>query len=476
MSRVIAKTAFFCQGCGYDSPKWMGFCPSCGERAPLVERPHDPRTVHRGWVSEAPQQPQELSGVAPDGRARIPLASGEFNRVLGGGLVPGSLVLMAGEPGVGKSTLLLQTAGGVASTGGKVFYVTGEESDHQIKLRAERLGFSGHGVYILGETDVDQVVEQLEGFQPALAMVDSIQTLSAAGIPSGPGSVAQVRECALRLMRWAKARSVPVIIAGHVTKDGTLAGPRVLEHIVDVVLYLEGESLSAYRILRGSKNRFGSTNDVGIFEMSGNGLVEVPDPSKVLLSQRSENAVGSAIVPVLEGSRPLLKEVQALTSPSALAVPRRVTNGVDYSRLLMLAAVLSRRAGMNLSNQDIIVNVAGGLSIREPAADLAVALAIGSSLRNVPLRPRLVAVGEVGLSGELRSVPHLQRRVNEASRLGFTKCLLPASMKEGEVGPLEGIDPIFAATLSQALQISMPRPGASVAAADPISDLIEEHI
>ena len=379
--------------------------------------------------------------------------------------MPGSLVLLAGEPGVGKSTLLLQTAQHIASAEHRVLYVTGEESVHQTKLRSERLGFSGQGIYLLAETDVDEIVQQLERFQPTLAIVDSIQTLYTREIPSGPGGVAQVRDCALRLMRWAKARSVPVIMAGHVTKDGSLAGPRVLEHMVDVVLYLEGENLSAHRILTGTKNRFGSTNDVGIFQMGGNGLEEVTDPSLVLLSQHREGAVGSAIVPVLEGSRPLLVEVQALTSPSSLAVPRRVANGVDYNRLLLLTAVLSRRVGLNLSNQDIIVNVVGGLKIREPAADMVVALAIASSLRNAPVNPGMVVLGEVGLSGELRSVPQLQRRLNEAARLGFQQCLLPASCRDDSIH-VEGIEPLFAATLAHALRRCLPKPKESQAVYD----------
>jgi len=453
------KTVYFCQGCGYESPKWMGFCPSCGEHTPLVEAPHSPshgrtaaRPYQQGWLASGPPQPQELSQVSSDDQGRIPMAFEELNRVLGGGVVPGSLVLMAGEPGVGKSTLLLQTAQFVASRGDRVLYVTGEESVQQVKLRSERLGFSGQGIYLLAETDVDEVVEQLERSQPALAMVDSIQTLYTQDVPSGPGSVAQVRECALRLMRWAKARAVPVFIAGHMTKDGTLAGPRVLEHMVDVVLYLEGENLSSYRILRGAKNRFGSTNEVGIFQMGGKGLEEVTDPSRVLLSQHREEAVGSAIVPVLEGSRPLLVEVQALTSPSILAAPRRVANGIDYNRLLMLAAVLSRRVGLNLSNQDVIVNVVGGLKIREPATDVAVALAMASSLRNAPLSPGMVVLGEVGLSGELRTVPQMERRLNEASRLGFRRCLLPTSQVVAEE-----IEPVYAQTLSEALRQCLPR-------------------
>ena len=473
MATDRTKTSFFCQGCGYESPKWMGFCPSCGERVPMVESRVSPRTAHQSWHSPTLATPQELSQVSHDERERIPLGFAELNRVLGGGVVPGSMVLVAGEPGIGKSTLLLQTSEFVASQGNRVLYVTGEESVHQIKLRSHRLGFSGEGIYLLTETDVDGVIQQLEHFQPALAVVDSIQTLYTQDIPSGQGSIAQVRECALRLMRWAKARAVPVLISGHMTKDGSLAGPRVLEHMVDVVLYLEGENLSAYRILRGTKNRFGSTNEVGIFQMGGNGLEEVQDPSRVLLSQHQEEAVGSAIVPILEGSRPLLVEVQALTSPSILAVPRRIANGVDYNRLLMLAAVLSRRVGLNLSNQDLIVNVVGGLKIREPGTDVGVALAIVSSLRNTPLCPGMVALGEVGLSGELRSVPQLQRRMNEASRLGFNRCIIPASA-EKEHGGTEGIEPVPSPTLAHAMHQCLPRRRVNQAA-DPPAEFVHEQ-
>ena len=474
MPRERRKTLFFCQGCGYESPKWMGFCSSCGEHNPLVEKPSTPGTPHRGWTSSTLVQPQELSEVSHDEKGRITLAFEEMNRVMGGGVVPGSLVLMAGEPGVGKSTLLLQVVGSLASEGNKVLYITGEESAQQIKLRSERLGLSGHGIYLLPETDVDQVVEQMDKFRPAIAVVDSIQTMYARDISSGPGSVTQVRESALRLMRWAKDKAVPVVIAGHVTKEGGLAGPRVLEHMVDVVLHMEGESLSAYRVLRGSKNRFGSINEVGIFQMGSKGLEEVPDPSKVLLSQHREGAIGSVITPVLEGTRPLLVEVQSLTSPTILPVPRRVANGADHNRLLMLSAVLSRRVGLNLSNQDIIVNVVGGLRVREPATDLAVALAISSSLRNTPVSPGMVALGEVGLSGELRTVPQLQRRLNEAARLGFRRCVLPASARDDMV-EVEGIEPVFAATLAEALRHSLPakKPATSTWPEAPVGPSLE---
>ena len=474
MARDRSRSVFSCQGCGYESPKWMGFCPTCGDHSPLVEADRTSRASHQGWLAPSAGIPQELSQVSTDERGRIPLGFGELDRVLGGGVVPGSLVLIAGDPGVGKSTLLLQTAQFVASAKNKVVYVSGEESLQQVKLRADRLGFTGQGIFLLAETDVDGVVQQLDHSQPALAVVDSIQTLYTQDISSAQGSVAQVRECALRLTRWAKARGVPVLISGHVTKDGSVAGPRVLEHMVDVVLYLEGDTLSSYRILRGEKNRFGSTNEVGIFQMGGKGLEEVPDPSRALLSQHRDGSVGSAIVAILEGTRPLLIEVQALTSPSVLPVPRRVANGLDYNRLLMLAAVLSRRVGLNLSNQDIIVNVVGGLKVREPATDAAVSLAIASSLRNVPVSPGTVALGEVGLSGELRSVPQLQRRLSEASRLGFRRCLLPEAAGE-DAHSVEGMEQIVSPTLADALSRCLPRPRANKPGA-PVDTLGEQAL
>ena len=365
--------------------------------------------------------------------------------------MPGSVVLLAGEPGVGKSTLLLQIAQSVAAQNQKVLYVSGEESPQQLKIRSQRLGFPGEGVYLFSETDVDLVVNQLEESSPALGIVDSIQTLYSQDTASGPGSVAQVREAGLKLMRWSKQRHVPLLLAGHLTKDGSVAGPRVLEHMVDVVAYMESQEFSDYRIIRSSKNRFGPTSEIGVFEMTGQGLADVADPSQALLSQRYDQAVGTALVPVLEGSRPLLMEIQALTSPSQLPVPRRVANGVDHNRLLMLAAVASRRAGLELANQDIIVSVAGGFRVSEPAADLAIVLAIASSMRNRALDTGLAAMGEVGLSGEVRSVPQAQRRLAEVSRLGLSSCLLSENVADGLSVP-PGMSLVPARTLRQAFR------------------------
>ena len=435
----------------------MGFCPSpaCCSPLPLEEMEVAPQGAPRhGWLPSGSEAPQELSTLASDDHARLKLPSEELNRVLGGGIVAGSVALLAGEPGVGKSTLLLQLARYLSEGGRPVAYLSGEESPHQIKLRSERLGFSGEGVFLVTETDVDLALVRLEESRPSFAIVDSIQTVYTQDAPSGPGSVAQVRECGLKLMRWAKDRNVPVFLAGHMTKDGSLAGPRVLEHMVDLVMYLEGQEIISYRVLRSGKNRFGSTTEIGVFEMTGQGLVEVPDPSRALLAQRYERGVGAALAPTLEGSRPLVLEIQALTSPAFAPVPRRVANGVDYNRLLMLAAVASRRSGLELAGQDIIVNVAGGFRVNEPAADLAIILALASSLYNRPLDPHSVAIGEVGLSGELRTVPQMERRVSEAARLGLTLCILPETARDN-LGKIDNVEPVFVRTVRQALRASL---------------------
>lgn len=454
------QTAFMCASCGNESPKWMGFCPSpvCNSPLPLVEAPTASVAAAKPgrptWLDAKSSEVVELSQLSPDTQPRDPLPSQELNRVLGGGVVPGSVVLLAGEPGVGKSTLLLQLAQYFAARGQVVLYVSGEESPEQIKLRSQRLGIGGQGVLLLPETRLEQIFQKFDEVHPALVIVDSIQTLYSDTEPSGPGSVGQVREAGLQLLRWAKVSGTPVFVSGHMTKDGSLAGPRVLEHMVDVVMYLESQELGAYRILRAGKNRFGATTEVGVFEMTGQGLVDVADPSHALMSQRSEGSVGAALVPVLEGSRALVLEVQALTSMSQLPAPRRVANGVDYNRLLMLAAVASRRAGLELGGQDIIVNVAGGFRVSEPAADLGLVLAMASCLRDSALDPNLVAFGELGLSAELRAVPQASRRVAEAARLGLTRCLLPESCLDGLEVPL-GMKVTGVKTLREAINAAL---------------------
>lgn len=446
-----SKTIFVCQNCGNESPKWLGRCPDCNEWNSYAESRTSP-TPKAAPLSTATQA-RELSGLSTNSMPRLALPLAEFNRVLGGGIVPGSMVLIGGDPGIGKSTLLLEVAGMIAGSVDRVLYVSGEESAHQIKLRADRLGLRGEGLFLLPETDLQTILERGQEIAPRLVIIDSIQTVHSDDIPSTAGSLTQVRECTQRLMRWAKSSNIPIFIVGHVTKDGSIAGPNTLEHIVDVVLYLEGERYSSYRLLRGAKNRFGSTDEVGVFEMRDRGLVEVANPSEVFLSQRSEGAVGSVIVPTIEGTRPLLVEIQALTSPTAFGLPRRNANGVDYNRLLMITAVLTKRARLPLGTQDIITNVAGGIKVNEPAADLAIALAIASSFKNARVEPGTVAIGEIGLSGELRSVSQLEKRLTEAAKLGFTSCLIPP-LPSGQKLPTY-IKTISVSSLSQALRLGL---------------------
>ena len=443
-----SRTVFICQECGQESLKWLGRCPDCQTWNSFVER------VERQGAGVAPvAAPVEMCELADEELARLVIDLPEFNRVLGGGIVPGSLILVGGDPGIGKSTLMLQAAVLAARDRRRVLYISGEESAQQLKMHARRLGAAGEGVFLLGETNLDGALQEADALQLSLMVVDSIQTVYTTAAPSPPGSIGQLRECTMRLMRWAKSSGVPTCIVGHVTKEGDIAGPRLLEHIVDVVLYLEGERFSSYRLLRGVKNRFGSTNEVGVFEMTGEGLIGVDNPSEVFLAERAEEAVGSVVVPTLEGSRPLLVEVQALTSPTMLATPRRTANGLDFNRLVLVCAVLTKRAGLALGSQDIIANVVGGLRVHEPAADLGLALAIASSYRDAALPRDLVAIGEVGLSGELRSVSQMERRLAEAERLGFARCLLPqAALRRG--APTSGMQLLPAASLREAIRLA----------------------
>lgn len=463
MPKSRDKSVFFCSACGNESPRWEGRCPACGQWNTLAEAKQDRRNgPSNAWLGASLGPPQELAHVSTESLPRIAVSLSEVNRVLGGGIVPGSLTLIAGDPGIGKSTLLLRIAADIAEARGKVLYVSGEESAAQVKMRADRLGISGQGLYLLPTTDLDEVLGHLEENRPALAMVDSIQTLYDQAVPSEAGSVVQIRGCARRLMEWSKSRNIPIIMTGHVTKGGEVAGPRVLEHMVDVVLYMEGDPISSWRLLRAIKNRFGSTNELGVFEMTSGGLADVEDPSGALLAERKAGAVGSVIVSTLEGSRPLLVEVQALTNPTMAQAPRRVATGADFNRLLLVCAVLSRRVRLPLSNQDVVVNVAGGLRATEPAADLGLALAIASSFRNAPIPPDVVAVGEISLSGEVRKVPQISRRVREAARLGLRRCLVPANSELGEGRPA-GVELIHVSTLAEALNACLPRtkPGQS---------------
>ncbi|MBI2836527.1 MAG: DNA repair protein RadA [Chloroflexi bacterium] len=451
-----SRTVFVCQACGKESLKWLGRCPDCQQWNSLVEKTivisasFQPHPDVSGLT-----QPRELSEVSTEAGNRALLGINEFDRVLGGGLVSGSVILIGGDPGIGKSTLLLQISALATRTSSTVVYVSGEETERQIKLRAERLGITGENLFLLPEANLESILGQLEELSPGLVVIDSIQAVFLPRMDSSSGSITQVRECAATLMCWAKTRNVPVFLVGHVTKDGAIAGPRVLEHIVDVVLYLEGEPFSPYRLLRSVKNRFGSTNEIGVFEMKTEGLIEVANPSQAFMSQRAEETVGSVVVPTFEGTRPLLVEIQALTNPTSFGQPRRTANGVDFNRLLLISAVLSRRAGLKLGNQDVLVNVTGGLRIEEPAADLGIALAIASSFRDAPIDRQTAVVGEVGLGGELRAVPQLDRRVNETARLGFKRCLVPRANTRIDAPPEIELVPV--STLREAIRVGVGR-------------------
>ncbi|MFA5843780.1 MAG: DNA repair protein RadA [Coriobacteriia bacterium] len=423
-------SVFHCQQCGYGSARWVGRCPECGEFGSFVEESEtvsisDPARVHA--------QPVPIDEVSSAQDERVATGIAEFDRVLGGGLVRGSVVLIGGEPGIGKSTLLLQAADSLARRGGRVIYVCGEESPRQIKLRADRLGVSGKGVELLAEVDVTAVVSVVEDRRPDLVVVDSIQTASDPGLAGVAGSVGQVRACTARLVRLAKERDTIIVVVGHVTKDGAIAGPRVLEHMVDTVLYFEGDRDHAFRVVRAAKNRFGSASEIGIFEMGEDGLVGVGQPSGTLLAERA-HAPGSAVMAAVEGSRPLLVEVQALVTPSYLQMPRRLATGVDTGRLLQVLAVLERRAGMVFGQHDVYVAVAGGVRVTEPAVDLPLALAITSARLDVPVPVGLVAFGEVGLTGVVRRVPHRESRLREAGRMGFSAAVLAPSEGDGGTG------------------------------------------
>ncbi len=421
------RVVFVCQECGYESPKWLGRCPGCSAWNTLVEEPVSSPTQARTRARvEAPAETATpLAAVAVDEEPRFSVGIGEVDRVLGGGVVPGSVVLIGGDPGIGKSTLALQIADRLAHTR-TVLYVSGEESVRQTKMRAARLGVAAARLLVLAETDLEAITAQIAEVRPDLVVVDSIQTVYRPDLPSAPGSVGQIRECTGDLLRVAKADGGPaILVVGHVTKEGAIAGPRVLEHMVDTVLYFEGERHHAYRVLRATKNRFGSTNEIGVFAMSGRGLAEVSDPSALFLSERPADAPGSAVLCAVEGTRPLLLEVQALVTRTPFGIPRRTAAGVDYNRTLLLLAVLEKRAGLHLASSDVYVSVAGGVRVDEPAADLGVAVAVASSHREHAVDPWTVVVGEVGLSGEVRAVSQIARRVAEAAKLGFRRVVLP---------------------------------------------------
>lgn len=422
------KLIFVCQSCGYQTSKWLGRCPDCGQWNSFVEE--ITASGKKPGVPSSMGAPQRIDAISLDPEMRLKTGVEEFDRTLGGGLVPGSLVLIGGDPGIGKSTLVLQVADRLSRGGLKCLYVSGEESPQQIKLRAERLSVNAEDLYVLTGTCVEDILERVEALKPGLLVVDSIQTMYTDSLPSAPGSVGQVREVSARLLHWAKKTGMPIFLIGHVTKDGAIAGPKILEHMVDTVLYFEGERSHAFRILRCVKNRFGSTNEIGVFEMKNSGLEEVGNPSRIFLEERPEGASGSVVLPCLEGTRPLLVEIQALVGPSPLGMPRRTSIGVDHNRISLLVAVLGKRMGLEMGDQDIFVNVAGGLKVDEPAADLAIVCAMISSFLDKAVDDNLVVFGEVGLAGEIRGVSQPEWRLKEAAKLGFTRCLLSRSNLE----------------------------------------------
>ena len=447
-----SKTVFVCRSCGYESPKWNGRCPGCGEWNTLEETgpvAQKSSAASRSAVRHA-ERIVSFKDVDPSENSEVRYKTGlaELDRVLGGGLVKGSLVLLGGEPGIGKSTLLLQICEYLGAEH-SVLYVSGEESLRQIRLRAERLGVGGEGLYLLAESDAQAVADAVLSSKPDIVIIDSIQTMSISEISSAPGSVTQVRECANLFMRLAKSEEIPFFIVGHVNKDGAIAGPKVMEHIVDAVLYFEGDRNMSYRILRAAKNRFGSTNEIGVFDMRDNGLVQVENPSEMLLSGRPKGVSGCCVVCTMEGSRPILAEVQALVSKSGMSAPRRVATGFDFNRVWMLLAVLEKRLGFYYGSLDVYVNIIGGLRIQEPAADLPVAMALYSSLTDKPVGDDVIAFGELGLGGEIRSVSHIEQRIAEAARLGFSKCIVPKHSLKNVRKP-DGIEVVGVTNLRQA--------------------------
>jgi DNA repair protein RadA/Sms len=431
------KTVFVCQECGSQSPKWLGRCADCGAWNALVEeRPQtedSAAALHRYAGAAAPVSARLYADIQIEQNERLSTGIGEFDRVLGGGVVPGSLVLLGGEPGIGKSTLLLQAAANMARTIGPVLYSSGEESEHQIKSRGERLAVGNAPLYLLAETCLERILDEIARITPALVIVDSVQTVFSLKFQSAPGSIGQVREAATQLLFTAKGRNIPTFLVGHVTKDGSLAGPKALEHVVDTVLYFEGERHHSHRVVRAVKNRFGAISELGVFEMTSTGLKPVPNPSKMFLAERASNAPGSAVLCSVEGSRPILVEVQALVSSSSYGTARRMASGLDQQRLSLLLAVLEKRAGLNLAGDDVFVNIAGGMTIDEPASDLGVLAAIASSVRNRVIAPTTAVFGEVGLAGEVRGIAQAPLRIREASQMGFLRCVMP----EANIDPEE---------------------------------------
>lgn len=450
-----AKTSFFCTECGNETPRWQGRCPSCGAWNTLAEHIEKPASV--GRVSQSPvgaaRKAQKLTQIDTDSDIRFSTGMGELDRVLGGGAVVGSLVLVGGAPGIGKSTLLLQICNQLCKER-SVLYVSGEESERQLKLRAMRLNVAPESLYILSETRLSDIIEAVEERKPDVLIIDSIQTLYNEDNDSSPGSVSQVKDCTMALLHVSKSMGITVFVVGHINKDGNIAGPKVLEHMVDCVLYFEGDPNTTYRLLRGAKNRFGSTNEIGVFEMLEKGLSEVPNPSKMLLEGRPADAPGTCVACVMEGTRPILAEVQALVTKTSFNVPRRAADGYDYNRAVLLMAVAEKRGGMKLSLFDSYINVIGGLQLQEPGADLPVVLAVASSYRDQPIMSDLVAIGEIGLTGEIRAVSNMGQRLSEVARLGFTKCIIPKSGSDRLEIP-QGLTVFRVRNLREAIEVAI---------------------
>lgn len=449
------RTLFYCTECGNETARWSGQCPACGAWNTLTEAPTRPKNENKATAAahRARQAPEKLSDLDAEEEIRFTTGVGELDRVLGGGAVRGSVVLVGGAPGVGKSTLLLQLCGLIGRSE-RVLYVTGEESRRQLKLRAQRLGVSDGDIYVLAETQVSEILAVAEDLKPTVVIIDSIQTMFDAEVSATPGSVSQVRESTMAIMRRAKSDGFTAFVVGHINKEGNIAGPKVLEHMVDCVLYFEGEQSMSYRILRAAKNRFGSTNEIGVFEMADTGLKEVPNPSETLLSGRPINTPGTCVTCVMEGSRPILAEIQALVAQSGYGSARRNSNGIEYNRAMLLLAVLEKRGGMSVSGCDAYINVVGGLQLDEPAADLATLLAVASSFRDMPISSDVAAVGEVGLSGEVRSVQQLNLRLSEIARLGFQRCIIPAHVK-GDVLQPDGLELIRVKNVREAIKAAL---------------------
>lgn len=452
MVKKNSKTVFSCQTCGYQTPKWMGKCPDCGEWQSFVEEIKTaPTQSSRRMLASSQTKPVSMDAIALDPEERLLTGVGEFDRVLGGGLVSGSLVLIGGDPGIGKSTLMLQVLYGIADKGSKVLYVSGEESERQMRIRSQRLSAVSPELMVVSENDMDSILLMVGSVQPQVMVIDSIQTMFCSDLTSAPGSVTQVRESTMQLMLMAKKTGTPVFLVGHVTKDGAIAGPRLLEHMVDTVLYFEGDRNHVFRILRAVKNRFGSTNEIGVFEMNESGLNEVANPSAVFLSERPENVPGSVVTASMEGTRPILVELQALASSTSFGNPRRTILGIDHNRVALLVAVMEKKLGMHLMGHDIFINVAGGVKIDEPAVDMGIVAAVASSFLDRPILKGTIVLGEIGLTGEVRAIGHVETRVAEAKKMGFNRCLVPQSNLKRTTG-MKGIKLIGVKTVSEAME------------------------